>query len=58
MRRGAGTATPVWSAREREVLDLIARGKTNGEIAEALGISFATALKWSSLLAAPGYARA
>jgi uncharacterized protein YjbI with pentapeptide repeats/DNA-binding CsgD family transcriptional regulator len=34
-----------WSAREREVLDLIARGHTNGEIAEDLGISFATA-KW------------
>jgi len=35
----------VWSEREREVLDLIARGRTNGEIAESLGITFATA-KW------------
>ena len=45
MQRGAGTLSPVWTAREREVLDLIARGRTNGEIAEALGITFATA-KW------------
>ena len=35
----------AWSAREREVLDLIAHGRTNGQIAEDLGISFATA-KW------------
>lgn len=35
----------MWSPREREVLDLIARGRTNGEIAETLGITFATA-KW------------
>lgn len=34
-----------WSQRERQVLDLIAHGRTNGEIAEELGISFATA-KW------------
>lgn len=34
-----------WSARERAVLDLLAADKTNGEIAESLGISFATA-KW------------
>jgi DNA-binding CsgD family transcriptional regulator len=43
---GARTRQRVeWSPREREVLDLIAAGRTNGEIAEALGISFATA-KW------------
>lgn len=36
---------PTWSPREREVLDLIARGHTNGEIATELGISFWTA-KW------------
>jgi uncharacterized protein YjbI with pentapeptide repeats/DNA-binding CsgD family transcriptional regulator len=34
-----------WTERERQVLDLIARGCTNGQIAERLGISFATA-KW------------
>lgn len=38
-------ANTGWSQREREVLDLIARGRTNAEIAEALGISFWTA-KW------------
>ena len=37
--------TIEWSQREREVLDLIAKGRTNGEIAEALAISFPTA-KW------------
>lgn len=43
---GANTTTsPAWSARQREVLDLIVRGRTNAEIAETLGISFATA-KW------------
>lgn len=35
----------AWSRREREVLDLIASGRTNGEIADALSISFPTA-KW------------
>ena len=46
MASGAHTAERlVWTAREREVLDLIARGHTNGEIAGELGISFATA-KW------------
>lgn len=38
-------ADPGWSAREREVLDLVTRGCTNAEIAERLGITFATA-KW------------
>lgn len=43
---GANTThRPLWTSREREVLDLIARGQTNGQIAETLGISFATA-KW------------
>ena len=37
--------TIEWSQREREVLDLIARGRTNGEIADELAISFPTA-KW------------
>ncbi len=34
-----------WSERERQILDLLAERKTNGEIAEALGLSFYTA-KW------------
>lgn len=34
-----------WSEREREVLDLIAKGRTNAEIATELGITFPTA-KW------------
>lgn len=34
-----------WTERERQILDLIARGCTNAQIAERLGISFATA-KW------------
>jgi len=36
---GLDSLTP----KEREVLDLIAQGKTNGEIAETLGITFPTA---------------
>lgn len=36
---------PELSEREREVLDLLARGRTNAEIGETLGITFATA-KW------------
>src|SRR5689334_1914724 len=44
MSRSAGPKID-WSDRERQVLDLIADGHTNGEIAETLGISFATA-KW------------
>lgn len=34
-----------WTEREREVLALIGRGYTNGQIAEELGLSFPTA-KW------------
>jgi DNA-binding CsgD family transcriptional regulator len=34
-----------WTPRQREVFDLLVQGKTNGEIAEALGISLAGA-KW------------
>lgn len=38
--------TPIrWTDREREVLNLLAEGKTNAEIAAELDISFATA-KW------------
>jgi len=41
-----GGPGPVrWTPRERDVLDLIADGRTNAEIADRLGISFATA-KW------------
>ncbi|MGH2608484.1 MAG: pentapeptide repeat-containing protein [Tepidiformaceae bacterium] len=44
---GANTTqrTITFTDREREVLDLIVRGHTNGQIAGTLGISFATA-KW------------
>ncbi|MCC7364688.1 MAG: helix-turn-helix transcriptional regulator [Dehalococcoidia bacterium] len=47
--RGSRTATPTegieWTPRQREVLDLLAAGKTNAEIGEQLGISFDGA-KW------------
>ncbi|MCC7365456.1 MAG: helix-turn-helix transcriptional regulator [Dehalococcoidia bacterium] len=35
----------VWTARQRQVLDLIAAGRTNGEIAELLAVSLGGA-KW------------
>ena len=35
----------AWTPRQREVLDLIARGRSNTEIAEDLGLSLAGA-KW------------
>lgn len=34
-----------WTERQRQVLDLMARGRTNTEIAETLGLSLAGA-KW------------
>lgn len=39
------TAAPSWTPRQRQVLDLLARGHTNGQIGEALGISLDGA-KW------------
>jgi DNA-binding CsgD family transcriptional regulator len=36
---------PAWTARQKEVLDLIARSKTNQEVADTLGISLDGA-KW------------
>ena len=38
-------AHPPWTARQRQVLDLLARGRTNPEIADELGISLDGA-KW------------
>jgi DNA-binding CsgD family transcriptional regulator len=37
--------TPEWTGRKRQVLELLARGKTNAEIAEILGVSLA-GVKW------------
>ncbi len=39
------TPGPAWTRRQREVLDLLVRGQTNAQIAEALGISLDGA-KW------------
>ena len=44
-RPGADQDAVSWTNRQREVLDLLARGLTNGQIAEALGISLDGA-KW------------
>ncbi len=37
--------TPSWTRRQREVLDLLVRGRSNPEIAETLGVTLAGA-KW------------
>jgi DNA-binding NarL/FixJ family response regulator len=39
IRAGSGTKHPSLSAREREILRFLSEGKSNKEIAEALGIS-------------------
>jgi DNA-binding NarL/FixJ family response regulator len=39
IRAGSGTKHPSLSAREREILRLLSNGRSNKEIAEALGIS-------------------
>lgn len=44
-RPGADQDAVSWTNRQREVLDLLAKGLTNGQIAEALGISLDGA-KW------------
>ena len=45
MGMDAASGDICWTGRKREVLELIARSKTNAEIAEALGVSLAGA-KW------------
>lgn len=51
-------APPSWTPRQRQVLDLLARGYTNGQIGEALGISLDGA-KWhgSEVMGKPGVDR-
>lgn len=39
---GAASTFPELTAREREILELIARGRANGQIAESLGLSTKT----------------
>jgi DNA-binding NarL/FixJ family response regulator len=45
---GAATAFPDLTGREREILDLIARGHANGQIAEQLGLSTKTVRNYVS----------
>ncbi|HEX8077826.1 MAG TPA: response regulator transcription factor, partial [Chthoniobacterales bacterium] len=42
-KKGAGPAKPALTAREREIVELVARGQSNKEIAALTGISLRTA---------------